>query len=119
MTVALIALLLAPFLAGIPAVLLFELFARRKSGNLRLPRSIPAAVRHFARTLGYLLAFIGWVLFSLGVFCLADAGPSHWIEEPFRWGSYWIVPGWLLLRFAGGLFPFGRHCFQWQKQQAQ
>jgi hypothetical protein len=61
---------------------------------------------------GYVFTFIGWVLFTLGVVCLADAGPSPWIEEPFRWASYWIVPGWLLLRLGNGLFPFSRKLFK-------
>ena len=76
-----------------------------------MKETILQALQIMARVAGYLLSFIGWVLFALGVFCLADAGPSPWIEEPFRWGGYWIVPGWLLLRFGAGLFPFGKQVF--------
>jgi hypothetical protein len=35
----------------------------------------------------------------------------------FRASGFFIVPGWLLLRFADGLFPFGRPVFQWQRRK--
>jgi hypothetical protein len=94
----LIGLVLAVLSIVVPAAILFETFLK--------------ASQRFARNIGYLLASIGWVWFSLGIFCLAVAGPSYWIDLPFRWGSWWIVPGWLLLRFAAGLFPFSRRIFK-------
>ena len=70
------------------------------------------AVQIIARAIGYFVATIGWVLFGIGVYCLADAGPSPWIAEHFRQAGCWIVPGWLFLRFGAGLFPFGRKLYK-------
>jgi hypothetical protein len=76
----------------------------------------PVFLRGLVRGVGYVLVCIGWILFALGVVFLFKIGNVRCIEEPFRWASYWIVPGWLLLRFADGLFPFSKKFFKTIKE---
>lgn len=58
------------------------------------------ALRITAAFLGYFLCGIGWLIFV----CNLAGGNA----EMYRLAGWFIVPGWLLLRFASGLFPFGR-----------
>ncbi len=78
-------------------------------------QGLQGALRFFqglAAVIGYPLASIGWLGFSIG---LAAALPTR--LDPFdahflRVCGDAIVPGWLLLRFAAGLFPFGLRLFR-------
>jgi hypothetical protein len=62
--------------------------------------------------LGYILAFSGWVLFACGVMGLffppttPDTQAPSGTEHSFINAGYFLVPAWLLLRLAAGLFPF-------------
>jgi hypothetical protein len=58
---------------------------------------------------GYILSGLGWIFFA---FSLAVAPPAA--RRFYHDLMYLIVPGWLLLRLAAGLFPFGRRWFPWQ-----
>ncbi len=70
--------------------------------------------RRWARITGYYLTIMGWLYFfvilrqEFSVLAPEDAGT-------LKAAGFFIVIGWLLLRFAAGLFPFGRHFFKWQK----
>ncbi len=80
----------------------------------------------FAQVLGYCLCIGGWLLFSYIVTCINDPiinpDPSQSLKEmdsyyrdcgvAFSMVGCLLVPGWLLLRFAAGLFPFGRRVFK-------
>jgi hypothetical protein len=57
------------------------------------------------RGLGSFCYGIGWYLFFVCVVNIRDIHPQ---DGSFQACGYWIVPGWLLLRFADGLFPFSR-----------
>ena len=78
--------------------------------------SLVEALQIIAPYVAYPLVTIGWFFFLLGVFFLL-AAPQHAQTDAqvFRYGGYLVVPGWLLLRFAAGLFPFGRRFFKWQQ----
>lgn len=67
------------------------------------------ASRLIALFLGYFLYSVGWVLFVTGICSLT----RH--QDFFQFCGCWIVPGWLLLRFSAGLFPFGRRLFRWMR----
>jgi hypothetical protein len=68
------------------------------------------ALRLLACAFGYFLSFIGWFCFLLQVLLLGNGVPNVG-ERLYDIGCV-IVAGWVLLRFAAGLFPFGRHFFR-------
>ena len=57
---------------------------------------------HFA---GCQLSVIGWFSFGLS---LIDISSGYTQAGPFCFAGYFLVPGWLLLRFGTGGFPFHR-----------
>jgi hypothetical protein len=63
--------------------------------------------------MGYVFAYIGWVTFGASVFFLM-LYPTQAVEiaRAFNLASIFLVPSWLLLRFAEGLFPFGSRLFR-------
>ncbi|MES2461494.1 MAG: hypothetical protein V4671_13000 [Armatimonadota bacterium] len=68
---------------------------------------ILSTLKGFAWMIGWVISLIGWLFFALVLYGVAEGMPG----DPGRgllFCAYWIVPGWLLLRFAAGLFPFGR-----------
>jgi hypothetical protein len=88
--------LLAVLGLWIPAAILF---APARSG-----------LRLLARLLGYLLAGFGWFLFAVAVIGMLTNDPPG--AAFFRLIGFWVVPGWLLLRLAAGLFPFSLRLFR-------
>ncbi len=66
------------------------------------------ALRLMAFFVGHLLSGIGWLLFGCIFFMGSMAGFRLPDGEIFHFVGFLIVPGWLLLRFAAGLWPFGR-----------
>lgn len=66
---------------------------------------------------GYILAVYGWAFFVILVICTVinfDSGDwniTSILTFLYKLDSIFIVPGWLLLRFAAGLFPFSRRVF--------
>lgn len=72
---------------------------------------------------GYCLTIGGWFIFAYSILAMV-VGPSDreratfsdHLVHVFRVSGWWIVPGWLSLRFAAGLFPFSRRLFRWQKE---
>ncbi len=68
---------------------------------LRLPE-ILRGVRETALVVGWFLTFIGWLHFVVAVCSLIfDTGGD--VGYIFHISGLYIVPGWLLLRFASGL----------------
>jgi hypothetical protein len=63
--------------------------------------------------MGCVLAYIGWVTFGASVFFLM-LYPTHAVEiaRAFNLANVFLLPAWLLLRFAEGLFPFGTRLFR-------
>jgi hypothetical protein len=59
--------------------------------------------------LGYHVAATGWFFFFVAVYYLAFFGNGG--KEAFFVSGCLIVPGWLMLRFAAGLFPFSKRFF--------
>ncbi len=74
------------------------------------------ALQLLACATGYFLSFLGWFAFALQVCILAagavNPGQAPFVAERLRAIGIVLVLGWLLLRFAAGLFPFGRHFFR-------
>ena len=85
----------------------------------------PMNAPHFrkaASTMGWLLVFIGGLLFLIRIISLAffpytpcipnnpcsdlSSASMRYVVNSFRGAGYCLVPGWLLLRLAAGLFPF-------------
>jgi hypothetical protein len=80
-------------------------------------------LRLSALFVGYLLAGVGWLGFFtallISVYVYLDDGILLSARSAgfFQVLGNMIVGGWLLLRFAASLFPFGRHLFRWQKTE--
>ena len=82
------------------------------------------ALKVMASGLGYCLIISGWFIFA---YCILGmlVGPSDHeratfsdqLAHIFRICGWWIVPGWLLLRFAAGLFPFSKRLFRWKNRE--
>lgn len=72
-------------------------------------------LRALARFAGYGLASFGWFAFVICVLQLSHLPAG---SRAFRVCGDFIVPGWLLLRFGAGLFPFGHRFFAWQRRRA-
>ena len=70
------------------------------------------ALRLAAFFVGYLLSGVG----GLGYGCAFLLGAPHGLvpsdNSLFCFLGFLIVPGWLLLRFASGRFPFGKRLFR-------
>jgi hypothetical protein len=75
------------------------------------------AIKSNCYVTGYILAIYGWAFFVILVICsVINSDPGDWditfiLTFLFKLDSILLVPGWLLLRFAAGLFPFSRHLF--------
>lgn len=67
--------------------------------------TLSKGLRWTALVLGYTLSFFGWFLLWMGV---AMDGASQGRTACFDDAGFFIVPGWLLLRFAACLFPFSK-----------
>jgi hypothetical protein len=91
------------------------------SQHVNSTESAAGLTKKGALLIGHVLCIIGWTLFALCVVSTLDAsqlrkgessfaGPSilRKIGDAFQITGYWLVPGWFLLRFADGLFPFSR-----------
>ena len=85
---------------------------------------VNASMRGFGRGFAYLcgvtLYFIGWLLFTCQVTGILLGSPDprylyHAGHSLRDLGMFAIVPGWLLLRSAAGLFPFSKRFFKWQQ----
>ncbi|MES2464993.1 MAG: hypothetical protein V4671_30880 [Armatimonadota bacterium] len=63
-----------------------------------------------ASIIGPALAFFGWCAFSSGVYFLTR--DEFGDPQPFRNAAPYLLWSWLLLRFAWGLFPFGKRLFR-------
>lgn len=69
-------------------------------------------LRIAATMLGYPLAGFGWCVFLFALIeSLTEVQGYRGGADTFAYCAYAIVPGWLLLRFGAGLFPFGRGLF--------
>ncbi len=73
-----------------------------------MPVKMGPVVRGAAHIIGCFLMYPGWAIFAIGVLYLALEGPTTVSDAPFRVCTPLLLPGWLLLRFAAGLFPFSR-----------
>ena len=102
-------------------------------------RQYTVAWQWAARLGGYPLVTTGWLVFAIGLLgpLLQAAAfrafgwhihPNTFLSQKFNLHSpldhlqtctFLIVPGWLLLRFAAGLFPFSGRLFRWQKKREQ
>ncbi len=68
------------------------------------------ALQGIARIVGPAIAFFGWCPFAAGSFFLVyDEYPD---SQPFRNAAPYLTGSWLLMRFASGLFPFGKRLFR-------
>ena len=67
-------------------------------------------VRFIAEVAGGMLVMIGCYCCAWGLIMLwvHRDGPDPALAEGIRYGGYFVAPGWLLLRFAAGLFPFSK-----------
>jgi hypothetical protein len=83
-----------------------------ESAARRLIQDVLIVLRVFAWMVGYFIAFIGWFQFCLDLTALLE-GMSHTYSSLFRDASWYIVSGWLLIRFAAGLFPFGKRLIKY------
>jgi hypothetical protein len=91
------------------------------SGDLEGGRSdLPYFLRVLALFFGYVLACTGWLIFFVCLFLIGMGFQelNHDAGDFFGFVGVLVTSGWLLLRFAGGLFPFSRRFFQWQKRKA-
>ena len=74
------------------------------------------ALRCFASAVGFFVSFIGWSWFAIRVLFVGvnalDGRLDPGAGPPLHDIGYFLVAGWLLLRFANGLFPFGKRAFQ-------
>lgn len=80
--------------------------------GLSVLHGILLALRWIACGTGCFLAYIGWLSFAAGTFCLM-LFPTQGTEisVAFRLAGFFLVPAWGLLRLAAGLFPFGARLF--------
>ena len=69
-----------------------------------------AFLRQSAGGVGYFLSFCGWIGFWFNVYCFIFS-EQEGVAEALAACGQWIVPGWLLLRFSAGLFPFSARLF--------
>jgi hypothetical protein len=82
-----------------------------------IKRARMAAIRSNCYVTGYILAVYGWAFFVILVICSvinADSGGfdiTSILTFLFKLDSVLLVPGWLLMRSAAGLFPFSKHLF--------
>lgn len=67
-------------------------------------------LRWIACLFGYPLVIYGWFHFAINVSVLVFT-PYAGLGDDFRSLSYFLIPGWLLLRLGAGLFPFGKRLF--------
>ena len=67
-------------------------------------------LRGQAYVVGSVASSIGWVVFALGLLFSTFGLP--YLPLLFKLTGVLIVVGWLLTRFASGLFPFSRRVFK-------
>jgi hypothetical protein len=89
-----------------------EDFWKMRAGSAGFLDFLLILARLLFLAVGYSLSFVGWLLFFITLLVGASSRLTSDDAQSFRYMGYFIVPGWLMLRFAAGLFPFGRHLFR-------
>jgi hypothetical protein len=86
-----------------PASVVVPPLPNRPAGSVALPQA-KAKGLGAAKFFGYILATYGWFIFAYGalVCCIDPKGAN----ACFPCAGFLLVPAWLLLRGADGLFPF-------------
>ncbi len=86
---------------------------RTRKSAVALLQRVLTELQGIARPVGFVFAFVG------GFFCLFSAWlllrrpeQAARIAEVFRMSGVFLTASWLLLRFASGLWPFGRRFFR-------
>jgi hypothetical protein len=72
-------------------------------------RTVTTALQFISRLIGCYIICFGWMVLGVGVLTMAGGQDD---SLPFIIAGFLLVPGWLLLRFADGLFPFSSKFYE-------
>ena len=90
-----------------------ELKTRIQKSTVTALQKLLTELQGIACSMGFVFAFVGAFFFVFSIYLLIrqpEQAPK--IAEVFRMSCAFLMTAWLLLRFASGLWPFGRRFFQ-------
>ena len=86
---------------------------RTRKSTVAALQVLLAELKGIARSAGFLFAFVGGFFFVFSAYLLLrqpEQAPK--VREVFQMSCAFLTAAWLLLRFASGLWPFGRRFFR-------